>query len=78
MGISEYFITLLANINVSILSFLSVTDTLDDMLAESGDEEEQDAIMNQVLDEIGVEISGKVMLLHKISIMAQFNKSIFM
>lgn len=38
----------------------SVTDTLDDLLAESGDEEEEEAIMNQVLDEIGVEISGKV------------------
>ena len=30
------------------------------MLNESGDEEEQDAIVNQVLDEIGIEISGKV------------------
>ncbi len=30
------------------------------MLGESGDEEEQDAIVNQVLDEIGIEISGKV------------------
>ncbi len=39
---------------------ISVNDTLDDMLAESGDEEEQDAIVNQVLDEIGIEISGKV------------------
>ena len=27
---------------------------------ESGDEEEQDAIVSQVLDEIGIEISGKV------------------
>ena len=26
----------------------------------SGDEEEEDAIVNQVLDEIGIEISGKV------------------
>ena len=38
----------------------AVNDTLDDMLNESGDEEEQDAIVNQVLDEIGIEISGKV------------------
>lgn len=37
-----------------------VNDTLDDMLDESGDEEEQDAIVTQVLDEIGIEISGKV------------------
>jgi len=29
-------------------------------LDESGDEEEQEAVVNQVLDEIGIEISGKV------------------
>ena len=40
--------------------FCLVDDTLDDILGESGDEEEQDAIVNQVLDEIGIEISGKV------------------
>ena len=27
---------------------------------ESGDEEEQEAIVSQVLDEIGIDISGKV------------------
>ena len=37
-----------------------VNDTLDEMLDESGDEEEQDAIVTQVLDEIGIDISGKV------------------
>ena len=37
-----------------------MNDTLDDFLTESGDEEEQDQIVNQVLDEIGIEISGKV------------------
>ena len=37
-----------------------MNDALDDMLDESGDEEEGDAIVNQVLDEIGIEISGKV------------------
>merc|ERR1719237_73817 len=37
-----------------------MNDTLDDLLTESGDEEEQDAIVNQVLDEIGIEVSGKV------------------
>merc|ERR1711936_1284879 len=37
-----------------------IDDTLDDILAESGDEEEQDAIVSQVLDEIGIEISGKL------------------
>jgi len=30
------------------------------MLDESGDEEEQDRIVAQVLDEIGIEISGKL------------------
>ncbi|CAM1295723.1 CHMP2B (predicted) [Pycnogonum litorale] len=35
-------------------------DTLNDMLSESGDEEEQDLIMNQVLDEIGIEVAGKM------------------
>merc|ERR1711936_1407102 len=33
-----------------------MNDTLDDILTESGDEEEQDAIVTQVLDEIGIEV----------------------
>lgn len=37
-----------------------MNDTLESILDESGDEEEQDAIVNQVLDEIGIEISGKM------------------
>jgi len=37
-----------------------MNDTLDDILAESGDEEEEDAVITQVLDEIGIEISGKL------------------
>lgn len=37
-----------------------VNETLDSILDESGDEEEQEAVVNQVLDEIGIEISGKV------------------
>nr|CAH7753714.1 unnamed protein product [Callosobruchus chinensis] len=37
-----------------------INDTLDDMLTESGDEEESDNIITQVLDEIGIEISGKM------------------
>jgi len=28
---------------------------------ESGDEEESDQIVNQILDEIGIEIAGKVL-----------------
>lgn len=39
---------------------IAVNDSLDDILAESGDEEESDNIVTQVLDEIGIEISGKV------------------
>lgn len=31
---------------------------------ESGDEEESDAIVNKVLDEIGIEISGKVIKIY--------------
>ncbi|XP_076445008.1 charged multivesicular body protein 2b-like [Babylonia areolata] len=37
-----------------------INDTLDDILTESGDEEEQDAIVSQVLDEIGIEITDKM------------------
>ncbi|KAB0794004.1 hypothetical protein PPYR_13624 [Photinus pyralis] len=37
-----------------------INDTLDDMLTESGDEAESDNIVSQVLDEIGIEISGKM------------------
>lgn len=39
---------------------ITVSDTLDDIMDESGDEEETEGIVNQVLDEIGIEISGKV------------------
>lgn len=42
------------------MSSLVVNETLDSILDESGDEEEQEAVVNQVLDEIGIEISGKV------------------
>lgn len=41
-------------------SFITVNDALDDILAGSDDEEEEAAIVNKVLDEIGIEISGKV------------------
>merc|ERR1711872_143263 len=37
-----------------------MNDTLDDILADSDDEAEQDAVVSQVLDEIGIEISGKM------------------
>lgn len=47
---------------------LAVNDTLDDILTESGDEEEQDAIVNQVLDEIGIDITGKVLPSHTLNL----------
>ncbi|CAK1556363.1 unnamed protein product [Leptosia nina] len=37
-----------------------ISDTLDDIMNESGDEEETEGIINQVLDEIGIEVSGKM------------------
>jgi len=46
--------------NAFDLLLFVVNDSLDDILGESGDEEEQDAVVSQVLDEIGIEISGKV------------------
>ena len=39
-----------------------MNDALDDILADSDEEEEQEKVVNQVLDEIGIEISGKVSL----------------
>jgi charged multivesicular body protein 2B len=44
----------------SKISIFLVNESLDDILAESGDEEESDNIITQVLDEIGIEISGKM------------------
>jgi charged multivesicular body protein 2B len=38
-----------------------MSDALDDILNESGDEEEGDSIVQQVLDEIGIDISSKVL-----------------
>lgn len=46
----------------SCLALHLVNDTMDDIFEESGDEEESQDIVNQVLDEIGIEISGKVRL----------------
>lgn len=37
-----------------------INDTLDEIFDESGDEEECEDIVTQVLDEIGIEISGKM------------------
>ena len=38
----------------------SVDDTLDSILGGSDDEAEEDAVISQVLDEIGIEVTGKV------------------
>lgn len=51
---------LIINVTSGSHSLLTVNDTLDDIFDESGDEEESQDIVNQVLDEIGIEISGKV------------------
>ncbi|XP_047511071.1 charged multivesicular body protein 2b [Pieris napi] len=37
-----------------------ISETMDDIMNESGDEEETAGIINQVLDEIGIEVSGKM------------------
>ncbi|KAK0422466.1 hypothetical protein QR680_007589 [Steinernema hermaphroditum] len=47
-----------------------VNDTLDSMLDESGDEEEQDAIVNQVLDEIGIDLNAQLSRVPKASTVA--------
>ena len=39
----------------------TMNDALDDILTESGDEDEEQSVINQVLDEIGIEITSKVM-----------------
>merc|ERR1711993_54277 len=38
----------------------TMNDALDDILTESGDEDEEQSVINQVLDEIGIEIAAKV------------------
>lgn len=45
---------------VVFVFFFEVNDTLDDIFDASDEEEESQDIVNQVLDEIGIEISGKV------------------
>lgn len=44
-----------------------VGESLEAALAQEGDSEEEDAIVNQVLDEIGITIKGQVRLKLKIS-----------
>ena len=49
-----------------------MNDALDDILADSDDEAEENAIVSQVLDEIGIEISGKVRSYYSFSMMLYF------
>merc|ERR1712012_1485838 len=58
-AVGSAFKAMAANVKMGMTEEM-MNDTLDDLLTESGDEEEQDAIVNQVLDEIGIEVSGKV------------------
>lgn len=39
---------------------VTVDDTLDSILGGEDDEDEEDAVISQVLDEIGIEVSSKV------------------
>ena len=43
-----------------MLCTVVVDDTLDSMLGGSDDEAEEDAVISQVLDEIGIEVTNKV------------------
>merc|ERR1712083_876284 len=38
----------------------TMNDALDDIMADSDDESEEQAVIDKVLDEIGIEISGKL------------------
>ena len=43
-----------------VFVYYLVEDTLDSILGGSDDEAEEDAVISQVLDEIGIEVTGKV------------------
>lgn len=43
-------------------------DTLDSLLAGSDDEAEEDAVVSQVLDEIGIDIERKVIITFSICV----------
>lgn len=49
-----------SNLLIFINYNFSVNDTLDDILDASDDEEETDKVVTQVLDEIGIEVSGQM------------------
>ena len=61
---SEHMFIILINMIIIIIFlfylFFVVNDALDDILTESGDEDEEQSVINQVLDEIGIEITSKV------------------
>lgn len=60
---------------MTFFSCLTVNDTLDDILADSGDEEEEDAVVSKVLDEIGIEISGKVTFFNSLCTVLTLNSN---
>ena len=49
-------------IHTNYLNVILVNDALDDILADSDDESEEQAVIDKVLDEIGIELSGKVII----------------
>ena len=59
------------NVYFNVMSYVicvcvySVEDTLDSVLGGSDDEAEEDAVISQVLDEIGIEVTGKVRGRHR-------------
>ena len=44
----------------------AVDDTLESILGGSDEEDEEDAIISQVLDEIGIDITNKVSTIRKV------------
>lgn len=57
---SKFCILLTINRANPFLDFLSVNDTMDDILNDSDDEQESNKIVDSILDEIGIDISNKV------------------
>ena len=51
---------MLTLLRILVVLCIAVNDAMDDIMADSGDEEKSSAIVSQVLDEIGIEVSDKV------------------
>ncbi|KAF9387818.1 hypothetical protein CPB97_001987 [Podila verticillata] len=52
-----------------------MSDTIDEATGEEGDEEEQDAIVDQVLDEIGIDILGPMVAVPRTAIKSSLEQS---